>query len=442
MQATPAVMVFFNIIALTVGTTALIMTLAGHYRLAANAACIFFFAGLTAFTIFRMDYFFKFGVNPGMILFILALAFASFFADRKVFIVLAVPMVLFHLAVIVLGAYKVSAPLAPQFLSYSVNSSITLTGLILFFYLSSNVANRAMFKAENEIQKNRNLAHTLEEKVAARTQDLALAMRELESSNAELTATKNSLWGEMRIATKLQNLLIPPVPSVDGYDLASYIKPAAEVGGDYYDVINQKDHDWIAIGDVSGHGVPAGLVMMMIHTSLRTALALEESITPSKALKRINSVVAENISKIDHSKYMTITLLKHCSNGRFFHAGLHLPILIYRHLSDSIEVIETHGTWIGLNFDIGSDFIDSEFTLEKNDIMLLYTDGLTESWITHGTGGMKEAALHFFGQDTLSSILYEEKNNSASAIRQRIINELKIYEQKDDVTFIVLKRLS
>ena len=442
LQSNHNVTVFFTIITIAIATVMILLTLLGHYRRASIMTCVLFAVGLVIFSLFRMNLFVQFGVNPAVVLGALVIAFSSFFVERKIFVAIAIPLVLCHIALIIAGPYYVRPEAMTSFFSFNVSLSLTLIGLLAFFYFTSELVNKALERADLEIRKNREFSHLLETKVDSRTHDLALAMRELESSNDELTRTRNSLWGEMKIAKKLQTLLIPQQPAVDGYQTAAYIKPASDVGGDYYDVINKKDNDWIVMGDVSGHGVPAGLVMMMVHIAIHSVLASRDDNTPAKVLSQVNGVVAEYMHRIDHSKYMTINLLMHQGNGRFLHSGLHLPILVYRREKNAVEEIDTCGTWIGLNFDIGTDFCDSELTLDIGDIMLLYTDGITESWITHETEGMEEAALHFFGQDTLSKILLEEKDNSADGIRTRIIDELSIYDQRDDVTFLLMKRMS
>ena len=442
LQQSLAVALFFNLAALAFGSSAILMALCGYYRAAANLLCVILFIGVTAFSLLRMDNFRLYGINPVHILFALVLTFSSFFAERKVHFLITVPFIAFHVFLIIFGLSHVRPEASGQFYSYSINSSSALIGLIVFLYFISNLITNAMERADSEIRKNREFTSTLEEKVESRTHDLALALRELELSNDELTRTRNSLWGEMKITKKLQTLLIPQNPVVKGYQTAAYIKPASDVGGDYYDVISKNDGDWIVIGDVSGHGVPAGLVMMMVHTSIHSVLETQDETTPAKVLSKVNSVVAEYMNRIDRSKYMTITLMHHLGNGCFLHSGLHLPLLVYRKQKNAVDEIDTCGTWLGLNFGIGTDFQDLSLTLEPGDILLLYTDGITESWITHETEGMEEAALHFFGQDTLAKILLEEKNNTAEGIRSRIIDELSIYDQRDDVTFLVLKRES
>ena len=82
--------------------------------------------------------------------------------------------------------------------------------------------------------------------------------------------------------------------------------PTEEVGGDYYDIINSHEMDWIIIGDVSGHGVPAGLIMMMVQSAIRTQIMDNPTIKPSELIKVVNRSIQYNINNMDEDKFMTI----------------------------------------------------------------------------------------------------------------------------------------
>ncbi len=142
----------------------------------------------------------------------------------------------------------------------------------------------------------RRLYAGLEQRVALRT--------------AELSKALAALWGEMKLARKIQEALVPPLPQILDCEVAASMKATEEVGGDYYDVIHTPDAEWILIGDVSGHGVPAGLIMMMCQTAVRTVLESEPSIMPDRLLTRVNSVLTTNIRQLGEDKYMTISALR------------------------------------------------------------------------------------------------------------------------------------
>ncbi|MDJ0762757.1 MAG: triple tyrosine motif-containing protein [Myxococcota bacterium] len=100
----------------------------------------------------------------------------------------------------------------------------------------------------------------LEKIVKERTKEIEAQKVQLEVAYTEVNETKDALWGEMQLAQKIQTVLLPDTPQLPGYDITAYMQTADEVGGDYYDVIQMEGTYWLVIGDVSGHGVPAGLV--------------------------------------------------------------------------------------------------------------------------------------------------------------------------------------
>jgi len=169
----------------------------------------------------------------------------------------------------------------------------------------------------------------------------------------------------MELAKKIQTVLLPNNPSIDGYEIAAYMEPAEEVGGDYYDIINVDGKDWIVIGDVSGHGVPAGLVMMMVQTSIHLALEQNPGMPPSNLLANINHTIFSNINKLSEDKYMTIVVIAALDKGRFYYSGLHRDIMIYRASTKKIDLIETKGIWIGVMDNIKGMLVDEKFFMRR-----------------------------------------------------------------------------
>jgi len=277
-------------------------------------------------------------------------------------------------------------------------------------------------KQKEEIQE---YANTLEVKVEERTTELKL-------SNEALIATRDQLWGEMQLAKRIQQVLIPPNPIIDGYAILGYMQPADDVGGDYYDVININGYSWVVIGDVSGHGVPAGLIMMMVQTAIHNTLEQNPTIAPSMLLDIINKTIYKNIKRLNDDKYMTITVISVNKEGGFEFSGLHQDILIYRDKSKSIEVVETDGMWIGIFEKV--DNFDMSFKIETDDIVLLFTDGITEA-------RSKLNKKEMFGNERLQSIFKKGVDKNLLDIKDTILRELKEYDINDDVTFLLLKKL-
>ena len=263
----------------------------------------------------------------------------------------------------------------------------------------------------------RRLYAGLEQRVALRT--------------AELSKALAALWGEMKLARKIQEALVPPLPQILNCDVAASMKATEEVGGDYYDVVHTPDAEWILIGDVSGHGVPAGLIMMMCQTAVRTVLQSDPTIMPDRLLTRVNSVLTTNIRQLGEDKYMTISALRRERDGSVFFAGAHQDIFIYRAETQLVEVLETHGIWLGLKEHIGHSLSSERFQLAPGDVLLLLTDGITEAV---GNGKM-------FDTSGVRRVLDRAHGMTAQQILGALFTDLADFDLRDDATVLVIRQL-
>ncbi len=286
------------------------------------------------------------------------------------------------------------------------------------------------------------LKDSLEIKVMERTAELQAANEEMAVMNENLVKTRDSLWGEMQLAKKIQTMLLPKHPLINGYEISAFMQPADEVGGDYYDIINVEGMDWVVIGDVSGHGVPAGLIMMMVQTSIHTVLEGSPGLMPNMLLTHVNKVISENIELLDEDKYMTITVLACLRDGRLYHSGLHQDILIYRAARRKVDKVVTNGIWLGLNDVQWSPSENSSISMESGDVLLLYTDGITEAWLRSApqTTGMR-LEEDMFGVERLERTLEKNGKESTDVIKDSILRELREYQYDDDLTMVVMKRI-
>ncbi len=254
---------------------------------------------------------------------------------------------------------------------------------------------------------------------------------EIKNTTQKLVEARDELWGEMKLARKIQTILLPVNPVVPGYEITVQMTPADQVGGDYYDVIDVSGVRWIVIGDVSGHGVPAGLVMMMLQTSIRTVLFNNPHTGPSKVLSDINRVLTSNIQALGEDKYITINIFACFDGGRFVYSGLHEDIMIYRSATRSVELVKTKGMWLGLVDEIKPFMEDDELILGINDVLLLYTDGITEAF---------DSANVIYSKTRLAGILEQNGHRTADEIRSVILESLEEYRKHDDITMVVVKR--
>jgi serine phosphatase RsbU (regulator of sigma subunit) len=263
----------------------------------------------------------------------------------------------------------------------------------------------------------RKLYAGLEQRVAERTAELGRAL--------------DALWGEMKLARRIQEALVPAEPALTGCDVAASMRPAADVGGDYYDVVHTPSHEWILIGDVSGHGVPAGLVMMMCQTAVRTVLARDAEIMPDRLLVLVNSVLTQNIRQLGEDKYMTITALRRDADGTVLFAGAHQDIFVYRAETDEVETLETAGLWLGLRENAEGAFTTRELELDAGDLLVLHTDGVTEA--------VRDGAM--FEPSGIRRTLASAKGKTAKQVLDDLFAALEGFELNDDATLLVVRQL-
>ena len=263
-------------------------------------------------------------------------------------------------------------------------------------------------------------------------EELMQTNEQLDLSYKDLEQAKDSLWGEMELAVKLQTVLLPKIPKIPGFDISAFMMTADSVGGDYYDVINVCGKDWFLIGDVSGHGVTSGIIMMMVQTSIHIVLSQNPESSPEKVLSIINNTIHSNISKLGGKRYMTLTVFACLDNNKISYAGAHLPLILYRKKTNSLEIVETQGAWIGLVEDIKDLNFNSEFLMENGDILLLYTDGISEAITESGS---------LYTQSALATLFKENINLDSEGICNAIKNQAKRLCIDDDVTVMVLKKV-
>ncbi len=246
------------------------------------------------------------------------------------------------------------------------------------------------------------------------------------------------LKSEMAIAEKIQTSLAPVIPLHPDLEITAVMRPAEEVGGDYYDIIedNQKNL-WFAIGDVTGHGVTPGLIMMMAQSSFSTVIKAKKDLSPKTALMEVNSTLFENITnRLHESQNMTMKFVKYLGNGSFIYANAaHPDIFIYRKRTGTCELLSMPSTFLGFLPDISDSIDESSFSLESGDIMLLYSDGITES--------RKREDDSLWGEEKMQEILIQSAHLGLDSVRDKILNEAMEWcenRPRDDMTLLLVKR--
>jgi phosphoserine phosphatase RsbU/P len=249
-----------------------------------------------------------------------------------------------------------------------------------------------------------------------------------------LKKARDALWGEMELAKRIQTALLPQKQQgIDGWEIAVTMIPATEVGGDYYEIMETESGErWVAIGDVTGHGVDSGLIMMMAQTSIMTIIKGNPGVRPVEVLAIANRVIREDIRRLGSNHYMTMMVIR-VEDGCLTMAGHHQDVLIYRAARGAVEAVATGGTWLGISDQIEQFLELRTVDVNDNDVVLLFTDGITEG---------KNAAGEMYGQERLSEALARYADLPVEKTLQRVLEEVRAFqvEQEDDLTLILMRK--
>jgi sigma-B regulation protein RsbU (phosphoserine phosphatase) len=236
---------------------------------------------------------------------------------------------------------------------------------------------------------------------------------------------------EVRLAAKIQQNLFPKtMPSINGYDFAGKSIPARIVGGDYYDFILINDHQLaVCLGDVSGKGLPASLIMANLQATMRGQLLSDCS--PKNCMIHSNTLLYRSTSA---DKFVTFfyALLDTANHQLIYsNAGHDNPILMTK--DGNIEKLATGGIVLGIMDDYA--FEEKVIPFQVGDVLTIYSDGIVEA-----INKKKE----MFGEDRLISILMKYHSVKAEQIIEEVFDAVKKYSgsipQSDDITMIVVKR--
>jgi len=257
--------------------------------------------------------------------------------------------------------------------------------------------------------------------------------RELEAQRRAIAEKRESelrTAQELEIAKQVQARLFPQtLPPLRTLDYAGICIQAREVGGDYYDFLKLgKDQVGFVIGDISGKGIAAALLMANLQANLRSqcSIALDQ---PQRLLRSVNQLFYENTTD---SAYATLFFGEYDDSvQRFRYANCgHLSALLLRN-DNSVERLDSTGTVLGLFEEWDCSIGESQTA--PGDILALYTDGITES---------VNAAGQEFGEERLVEALRHGRELSSTALVAAIVDEVKQFsslEQHDDITLIVAR---
>jgi sigma-B regulation protein RsbU (phosphoserine phosphatase) len=256
----------------------------------------------------------------------------------------------------------------------------------------------------------------------------------LERARLHEDSLKNKRFEEqLFIAREIQRTFLPAHnPSINGYDLAGTNISSGEVGGDYYDFIRIVDsHLGVAIGDVSGKGIPAALIMASFRASLIAEIRNNYSIRT--ICQKVNSLLFESL---EPGNYVTAVYGVLDSKNHIFtfsNCGHNLPFIL--RANNTVEYLREGGPVLGVAKD--GVYEERAIVLAPGDLMVLYTDGVTETFSESGEE---------YGLDRLIALVKENRKKSAAEIEDAVYQAVTHFASAthifDDLTMVIIKRLA
>ena len=245
---------------------------------------------------------------------------------------------------------------------------------------------------------------------------------------------RRDLESELELAQNVQKMLLPQeIPDIPGLEIAAFSRPAQIVGGDYFDFIDFSDgFHGLAIADVAGHGVSASLHMASIQALLRTLVPINNS--PAAVMDQVHKLFIHNISVENFVTFFigaydpSTQTLKYCNAG-------HQPPLVLRKTEineESALMLRPTGAAIGLVEE--AKYREETIKLQKDDLLVLYTDGVTEA---------ANAQNQEFGRDRLGSLCRQKNQMPVKDVLQEIRSDLEVFREgkplADDTTIVVCR---
>lgn len=268
--------------------------------------------------------------------------------------------------------------------------------------------------------------------LAAQT-GLALEVSELVQSLATEAAQRERINREIEIAREVQQRLFPQhIPEIVGASLAGMCRPALVVGGDYYDVIQLEDGRLgLAIGDVSGKGISAALLMASLRASVR-GMTLDGTTDLARMMQRVNRLVYEASTVNRYATFFFATYDPASLELRYVNAGHNPPMLLRAGVTEPIR-LEAGGIVVGL-LPLAA-YEEQSLTLCRGDLLVSYSDGISEAMTIDDEEWGEERML--------SAARHTDRNESAEEILQAIFHAADEFtagaEQHDDMTLLIMK---
>ena len=267
----------------------------------------------------------------------------------------------------------------------------------------------------------------------------ALSITTLAVVLERVTARQARIGAEMEAARRIQTKLLPESVQIPGFEVMSHMRPAESVGGDYFDIHTSPDGSWLFLGDVTGHGLGAGLVTLMAQSTVSSILASRPEVQPAELNYLANRTLASNLKRMGEQRHVAFVALRSSGPNTFAVSGSHDTVFVYRKATKTIEPIAlSHFPFgLGLIGDLEADrFGEDTLALHPGDVLFMGSDGITEA----ARGG--DPARGMFGEDALVAFLLEKAERPLADLKATLVERLETYTEGiyyDDVSFVIVR---
>jgi serine phosphatase RsbU (regulator of sigma subunit) len=273
-----------------------------------------------------------------------------------------------------------------------------------------------------------------DDEIGVLAQNFNLMSKTLKKNTEELLE-KEKITKELDIARQIQENMLPQkAPVLKNLDISGSLKPATSIGGDIYDYLSLgRKGTYIFVADVTGHGVPAGMIANITHSTLYSFSKVYEK--TDEIMKAMNSII---YAKTQKNMFATALLARwndETRNISYCNAG-HEQIVYYQAKTQQIQLIGKGGMALGMIENVDALLKEQSIALQKDDVMVFYTDGIPEAWKTE----KENLGMQRF-QEIVQKVMAQDRD--AKGIRESIlksVNEFRNnYPQQDDITIVVMK---
>ena len=246
-----------------------------------------------------------------------------------------------------------------------------------------------------------------------------------------LTARNRSIARELEIASAIQKRLLPAeAPQTDDYDFSWCSIAAQNIGGDYLDLLMSDLGDiYAVVADASGHGINSAMLMTSFRSTYRADAPWQE---PEDLLAALNREVVHEVGSTGMFITAATLRIERGSHRMSLSSAGHNPIFLFRAATGQVEALEAHGPPLG--FVEGAVYSSHQATLQSGDVLLLYTDGITEA---------ADASATMFGEERLVALLRRHAGETAETMLAAMQKALREFtgrsNHEDDVSLTVIK---